>query len=66
MGQRESGWTRDAGPGEAEQDARLVSRLDDSKCMERLPPEPTGVPTETSSMPLVPEEEGYLITFNKY
>lgn len=44
----------------------LASRLDDSKCMERLPSEPTGVQMKISSMPLVAEEEGYLIRFNKY
>lgn len=66
MGQRQSGGAGDAGPGEAELEARLASRLNDSKWIERLPPEPTGVQTKTTSMPLVPEEERYLITFNKY
>lgn len=49
-------------PGEAGP-VRLASRLDNSKCMERLSSEAAGV--QSSSMPLVPEEKAYLIPFNK-
>lgn len=49
----------EAGHEEAGLGVRSASRMADSKPTERLSSEPAGVHTETSSVPLVPEEEAY-------